>query len=544
MLRPERTKFYDVSRSLLESEDNIPDDVVSQIFDAYKEDMIHSDLDDTIIDSLESELSELLDYHVNEFEENCTTLFKELLSLQTNSDLLKPAFVSLGVVNPLYKNTAEEHLSKTSTSNILDTIDLLEALRSFGHISDSIYESYISKDTRTTLSHMNSLMEILGQGESTKSISTNPSDDIDLVFPESGIIIKDIYISLYKEDDSIWKQTEKSKLYYMLDRFCDETLSVDRANCLVTGAVKLLCHNVASMIRDMVDVSNYPGMADVLKQIKQLNNELSNEFTRTILRWVMIMIYSSDTISMKRIHEILSMEPVESGDIEVGSSYKMSKSRVVISANQIHGHLESIRRKYGMSTSSGYISDMYTNSMTDQTATADYHKMDDNVVDSTLESGTMESLTEMKPSDCVRALTESLTVLPDGKIRVRIKKKTTFMDEYAENHRLLKSNEKLGNYEGMKYNLVYCLILIDTIERKVLYAPGIDPESDAYKDALKAKNFANNDLSVYLPIVKKHERNFDINRFYKEVEADRATIEVDTVAALKGIKKIIQAIVV
>ena len=116
------------------------------------------------------------------------------------------------------------------------------------------------------------------------------------------------------------------------------------------------------------------------------------------------------------------------------------------------------------------------------------------------------------------------------------------MDEYAENHRLLLANRKLNDYEGMKYNLVYHMILIDAIEKNVLYNKKINKDSELYKDAVKARSFAQNDISTYLPELRRNTKNFDLNKFYHQVKADKTTIEINGPDTITGVKKIIKSI--
>lgn len=149
-----------------------------------------------------------------------------------------------------------------------------------------------------------------------------------------------------------------------------------------------------------------------------------------------------------------------------------------------------------------------------------------------------------RPSVSIKSLTESFEVLDDGTIKVVVSRKTTYMDEYAENHRLLVANQKMGNYDAMKYNLVYDLILINNIEKNVMYNTKVSKDSLLYEDAIKARKFAKNDVSTYLPIVRQHCKNFDLNEFYKEVKAEESTIKINGVNTVKGIKNIIQAIMV
>lgn len=160
--------------------------------------------------------------------------------------------------------------------------------------------------------------------------------------------------------------------------------------------------------------------------------------------------------------------------------------------------------------------------------------------DSTESSSLMK---EMNPTELIDTLTESFEVLKDGTIKVTVSSKSTYMDEYATNHRLLLANRKVGDYEAMRYNLVYHLILIDNIEKNVMHNKKVDKSSPLYEDAMKARSFAKNDISTYLPEVKRHVKDFDINKFYRQVDAEKSTITINGVDTATGVKKIIKAIV-
>lgn len=155
-----------------------------------------------------------------------------------------------------------------------------------------------------------------------------------------------------------------------------------------------------------------------------------------------------------------------------------------------------------------------------------------------------ESVNESDSTLCCpwNALAEKFEVRRDGSIKVDIKERTTFMNEYAINHRLMKMNLKQKDYEAMKYNLVYNMILVENIEKKVLYNDSISKSSKLYKDGSKARRFALNDINTYLPIIKENDSTFDLNKFYQDVKADKNSIEIDGVAVASGLSKIIKSI--
>lgn len=146
-------------------------------------------------------------------------------------------------------------------------------------------------------------------------------------------------------------------------------------------------------------------------------------------------------------------------------------------------------------------------------------------------------------SQAITYLNESFKIKKDGTIQIVLKGRTSLMDEYADNHRLLKLNDSNGDTESMKYNLVYAILIIESADR-IMHNDKIPKTSKIYKDAEKAKSFANNDIVTYLPKVRISDPNFDLNQFYQKVRADKYTIEVDGVETISGVKKIVQALMV
>jgi hypothetical protein len=142
----------------------------------------------------------------------------------------------------------------------------------------------------------------------------------------------------------------------------------------------------------------------------------------------------------------------------------------------------------------------------------------------------------------MNSLAEMFQVMSDGTIKVSISEKTTYMNEYAMNHRLLKYNHQQRDYESMKYNIVYHMILIDAIEKNVLYNKKVDKKSELYKDAEQARRMAKSDIAQYLPEIRRNSPDFNLNEMYKRVKADKATITIQGAETASGIKTIIKHI--
>lgn len=149
---------------------------------------------------------------------------------------------------------------------------------------------------------------------------------------------------------------------------------------------------------------------------------------------------------------------------------------------------------------------------------------------------------ELDEGQLFNNLMEGFSIKKDGSIELLIPERNTFMDEYSENHRLMKYNHQLENYEGMKYNLVYFMLLANTIEKKVLYNKAVN-DSDK-EEAKRALRLIKGDLGVYLPIIKRIDPMFDLNKFYNKTKADKRTIEIDTVETIHGIRTILKAVMI
>lgn len=133
-------------------------------------------------------------------------------------------------------------------------------------------------------------------------------------------------------------------------------------------------------------------------------------------------------------------------------------------------------------------------------------------------------------------LTEGIDVTAEGDVIFTFSPKKTFMDQYAENHRLLVENSKNGNYESMKTNLAFLFAMISVIEREYIYG-NKKVNSKKLEDAKKARTFAYNDFNTYMKQVQQHDKDFDFTSYYVEKGYDKLifTVSQDNI---KGIKKL------
>jgi hypothetical protein len=141
----------------------------------------------------------------------------------------------------------------------------------------------------------------------------------------------------------------------------------------------------------------------------------------------------------------------------------------------------------------------------------------------------------------LEALTEGITIDKDGGIKFTFKPRKSYMDEYAENHKLLVENFKARNYEAMKTNLAFLFALINDIERNVIYSK--KPVSlEKKRDAEKARMFAINDFKTYLKEIQKVEPSFDFTKYYEESDFGKLTIRFSK-DELIGLKRLFQTII-
>lgn len=148
-----------------------------------------------------------------------------------------------------------------------------------------------------------------------------------------------------------------------------------------------------------------------------------------------------------------------------------------------------------------------------------------------------------KPMDnSVAPLTEGISIDKNGDVKFIISPKKSFMDEYAENHKLLVENYKNKNYEGMKRNLAFLFVLINTIEREVHSGkPDKKKDHEWFENARKARAFAINDFKTYLKYIQQAEKDFDFTKYYQEGEFDKKVVNIP-VDSVIGIKKLFTAI--
>lgn len=136
--------------------------------------------------------------------------------------------------------------------------------------------------------------------------------------------------------------------------------------------------------------------------------------------------------------------------------------------------------------------------------------------------------------------TEGLKFSEDGGIKFTYKPKKSYMDEYAEAHKIIHANYKAGNYEAMKTDLAFLFAFINHIESQVIYTrkPVVASKKE---DAIKARMFAINDFKTYLKKVQEHEPTFDFTKYYETIDTSKVLVEFSN-SEIKGIRKLLRTI--
>lgn len=134
------------------------------------------------------------------------------------------------------------------------------------------------------------------------------------------------------------------------------------------------------------------------------------------------------------------------------------------------------------------------------------------------------------------SLTEGLKIDSEGNMKFSINKKKSYMDLYAENHRILMQNVENENNEGIKTNLASAFALISMIEQDEKYK-----QRDV--ELVKARAFLINDFKTYLKGLQKAEPDFDFAEYYATKDYDKFVVNVSP-NSVSGIKKLVRALLV
>ena len=149
-----------------------------------------------------------------------------------------------------------------------------------------------------------------------------------------------------------------------------------------------------------------------------------------------------------------------------------------------------------------------------------------------LERPKLESVGDI---DTDTLLNEAFTIDEHGTIRISLRPRESYMDQYDNCHKILHENYKNKNYEGMKTNLAFMFYLISKIEKDKKYKSR-DPQ------LVKARAFAMNDFKTYLAHLQKHEPSFNFVEYYKSSEMGNYIITISKETII-GIKTLFKAII-
>ena len=134
----------------------------------------------------------------------------------------------------------------------------------------------------------------------------------------------------------------------------------------------------------------------------------------------------------------------------------------------------------------------------------------------------------------IDSVTEGITINEKGDIKISLSPKKSYMDEYAENHRILDMNYKNKNFEAMKPNIAFAFMMISVIERDPKY-------KSKDKDLVNARKFFMNDFKTYLRYLQKEDKDFDFAKYYTEMEYDKIILNIPK-STIVGIKQLVKAI--
>lgn len=143
-----------------------------------------------------------------------------------------------------------------------------------------------------------------------------------------------------------------------------------------------------------------------------------------------------------------------------------------------------------------------------------------------------------------QAFLEGIHISSLGDISLMFDISKSFMDRYSACHQMLKNDEKNKNYDSMKHDVAYLFALVCTIEDQYIGKDkSVDVNSAEYKDAIKARAFAKNDIKRNISIIQQHDRSFKFMKFYTDNDYDKKifTVRHTTIAGLKNLFRIIMA---
>lgn len=131
-----------------------------------------------------------------------------------------------------------------------------------------------------------------------------------------------------------------------------------------------------------------------------------------------------------------------------------------------------------------------------------------------------------------------LDIDSDGNILLTKRESANYNTIFNNSHILLKSYEKVGNIEGMKYELCKLYMIVSIINEKYIHSKSIFTSKEKKKQMIQLKSFIMNDFYKYLNIILEKENDFNFNAYFSNTQFGIETYKINN-TVLKGIKQII-----
>ena len=553
--------YIDQLFSKRDSEDNLSTgDIVDSFFDRIKVNTVNG-LDCPIqcfYDAYLNCINSALDIRNDNYDKNLNTL-RNILN-HTDNDAFIP-FMMLDAIT----NNNNNYLVLKQYNNLRRDVgvtsqNLLDALFSLTgyHLIDSKFiNDYVRSTSNDVFSSINSSMEF-NQGQSD-SVARNAIDSLhekpyQLVFDDNSSLFK------FKDKDSNIVDTVKSveDIANLVNEDIKSLLSENNMNSFYIREYLRPCMNlyvlkINQIGQGIIDDPNQ--LINILVDTMNLYQKYQHKASKLFLGIILIAVlscYKNENYLKINLNGFMSSNNLEMFDTlnNLANNGKIEDSHLNTDVGTL---VKLCDETFSKIDAECMYHKSYENSISESAkqyvnnAFMDSFKIDlsDNSK-KVMESVSLLDNSERIGHDESQAITylnESFKIKKDGTIQIVLKGRTSLMDEYADNHRLLKLNDTNGDIENMKYNLVYAILITESADR-IMHNDKIPKTSKIYKDAEKAKSFANNDIVTYLPKVKISDPKFDLNQFYQKVRADKYTIEVDGVETISGVKKIVQALMV
>lgn len=503
------------------------------------------------IQGISQTVNDSLDLRNRNFDDIMTHTYDKILNANNSIILLPLCLIFRKYYNKKDYFLQVQHKFKTHMMGDCEEVTLEEIISSMYYLKTlnlfptRLLEEYAESITTTAVSYAAHPMG--NCGETNGSLSSiglkHPSHDIsDIVAITDNLKIRDYADGARYASISV----DKLRDVFAYDR--DTILSVigDVEICGKKVVQSYLDQNIAcidTIIREE-GIDKASRIFDLLRLTKNMYKQYRHLLTTVVMTWLVTLLRNKDVRS-----SVISGYLIDTSLNKWGISNLMAQKAsctwdffaLVEMTDKISQLIELYRKEVGEKTMEA---SMIPENIPIAEQTGIVQMNESAKAESNLSDISEYCRIEHTTSQMTRALTESFEVLKDGTIRVVLKSKTSYMDEYATNHRLLKLNAESNDIDGMKYNLVYAMLLVESIEKNVIHNSKFDKTSSEYKDAEKARSFALNDISTYLPMIRKKDKGFDLNKFYTKVKADKCTIEIDVPQTISGVKRIVKSIMV